>query len=131
PGGPEDPEDLSRPPHPRHSPTPLAEPNGPVPLHAPPPPPVVPQASRTAPAEPRTAPTTLGRPTARGKFLYVGGEKFYIRGVTYGTFQPRADGSEVPEPDVVEQDFALMAAHGINAVRTYTVPPRWLLDAAA
>ena len=23
-----------------------------------------------------------------------------------------------------------MAAHGANAVRTYTVPPRWLLDAA-
>src|SRR5207249_1080791 len=25
----------------------------------------------------------------------------------------------------------LMAANGINAIRTYTVPPRWLLDAAA
>src|SRR5439155_1583144 len=126
---PVDPEDLGRLLHLRRSPTTLGEPNGPLPVHAPPP--VVPQASRTAPAEPQTAPTTLGRLTARGKFLYVGDEKFYIRGVTYGTFQPRADGSEVPEPDVVEQDFALMAAHGINAVRTYTVPPRWLLDAAA
>src|SRR5207237_2897690 len=28
-------------------------------------------------------------------------------------------------------DFATMAAAGINTVRTYTVPPRWLLDAAA
>jgi glycosyltransferase involved in cell wall biosynthesis len=28
-------------------------------------------------------------------------------------------------------DFACMAASGVNAVRTYTVPPRWLLDAAA
>ena len=124
-----DPEDLGRLLHLRRSPTTLGEPNGPLPVHAPPP--VVPQASRTAPAEPQTAPTTLGRLTARGKFLYVGDEKFYIRGVTYGTFRRRADGSEVPEPDVVEQDFALMAAHGINAVRTYTVPPRWLLDAAA
>src|SRR5437899_8456754 len=81
------------------------------------------------PAEPQTAPTTLGRLTARGKFLYVGDEKFYIRGVTYGTFRPCADGSEVPKPEVVERDLALMAANGINAVRTYTVPPRWLLDA--
>jgi len=66
----------------------------------------------------------------RGKFLYTGDDKFYIRGVTYGTFRPRPDGSEVPEPDVVERDFTLMAGNGINAVRTYSVPPHWLLDAA-
>src|SRR5262249_45808331 len=29
------------------------------------------------------------------------------------------------------RDFELMSAHGINAVRVYTVPPRWLLDIAA
>lgn len=57
--------------------------------------------------------------------------KSYMRGVTYGTFRPRADGSEFPEIDVVERDFAAMAACGINAVRLYTVPPRPLLDAAA
>src|SRR5437870_3956189 len=28
------------------------------------------------------------RPEVRGKFLYVGGEKLWIRGVTYGTFKP-------------------------------------------
>ena len=31
----------------------------------------------------------------------------------------------------VAGDFAAMAAAGFNAVRTYTVPPRWLLDVAA
>jgi hypothetical protein len=31
---------------------------------------------------------------------------------------------------LVEADFALMEASGVNALRTYTVPPRWLLDAA-
>src|SRR3990172_13128888 len=66
----------------------------------------------------------------RGKFIFLGDDKLYIRGVTYGTFRPREDGSEYPDPDVVEQDFALMAANGLNAVRTYTVPPRSLLDAA-
>src|SRR5881394_1096359 len=70
------------------------------------------------------------RPCARGKFVFIGDQKFYVRGVTYGTFRPREDGDEYPNPPVVEQDFALMAANGLNAIRTYTVPPRWLLDAA-
>ena len=70
------------------------------------------------------------RPSVRGKFLFVGDEKFYVRGVTYGTFRPRADGTEVPEPEVVERDFASMVANGFNAVRLYSVPPTWLLDAA-
>ncbi len=54
--------------------------------------------------------TMRGRPRVRGKFLFVGGEKLYIRGVTYGTFRPDADGNEY-HPDVVERDFAEMAAH--------------------
>jgi GT2 family glycosyltransferase len=70
------------------------------------------------------------RPHARGKALFAGGEKLYVRGVTYGTFAPDADGGDFPPPDVVERDFALMAANGVNSVRTYTVPPRWLLDLA-
>ena len=82
------------------------------------------------PARPHTPSPTAARPRARGKFLCVGNEKLYVRGVTYGTFRPRADGTEVPEPAVVERDFALMSANGINGIRTYSVPPRWLLDAA-
>ncbi|PYU15683.1 MAG: hypothetical protein DMG37_04455, partial [Acidobacteria bacterium] len=65
-----------------------------------------------------------------GKFLWVGEEKFYARGVTYGTFRPNSYGDAFPSPKVVEQDFAAMSANGINAVRTYTAPPRWLLDKA-
>ena len=70
------------------------------------------------------------RPTLRGKFLWVGEEKFYIRGVTYGPFRPHADGHTYPSPKSVERDFALIAASGINAIRTYNAPPRWLLDCA-
>src|SRR5262245_48802407 len=44
------------------------------------------------------------RPTARGKFIFVGDEKLYIRGVTYGTFRPLEDGSEYPAPETVERD---------------------------
>ncbi len=69
------------------------------------------------------------RPRVRGKFIFVGEEKLYVRGTTYGTFRPAEDGSEY-EPEIVEGDFSQMAANGFNAVRTYTVPPRWLLDAA-
>ena len=70
------------------------------------------------------------RPRVRGKFIFVGEEKFYVRGATYGTFRPDAEGNQYPQREGVERDFALMAANGLNAVRTYTVPPRWLLDAA-
>ena len=74
--------------------------------------------------------TSTERARAEGKFLFVGDEKFYVRGVTYGTFQPDADGHEYPPRETVDRDFALMAEHGFNAVRTYTAPPRWLLDMA-
>ena len=70
------------------------------------------------------------RPRVEGKFLYFGGQKFWVRGVTYGTFRPSHDGNNYPDPGIVERDFAQIAANGLNAIRTYTVPPRWLLDAA-
>jgi GT2 family glycosyltransferase len=68
---------------------------------------------------------------ARGKFLFVGDDKFLPRGVTYGPFRPDARGCAYHTPEVVKRDFAHMAEHGVNAVRTYTCPPRWLLDVAA
>lgn len=71
------------------------------------------------------------RPLSRGKFLFVGGENFYVRGVTYGTFRPGKDGSQFPDPAMVERDFAEMHKRGVNALRTYTVPPGWLLDEAS
>ncbi len=77
-------------------------------------------------------PDCLGgdRPRADGKFLYVGAEKWWIRGVTYGTFRPDAAGGYGP-PGRVDRDLARIAAAGFNAVRTYTVPPAGLLDAAS
>src|SRR6266852_9843899 len=72
----------------------------------------------------------LHRPKVQGKFLFVGDAKLWIRGVTYGTFRPDADGNEYHDPEMVERDFAQMADSGLNTIRTYTVPPRWLLDTA-
>ncbi len=88
--------------------------------------PSLPLAARAPAAEPG-----LGRAYARGKFLFAGDTKFWVRGVTYGTFRAAPSGDEFPDPARVTDDFAQMAASGVNAVRTYTVPPRWLLDAAA
>ncbi len=38
------------------------------------------------------------RPRASGKFLAVGSERLWVRGVTYGTFAPDADGHRFPSP---------------------------------
>ncbi|MGD2074655.1 MAG: glycosyltransferase [Gammaproteobacteria bacterium] len=71
------------------------------------------------------------RPRVEGKFLFLGEEKLWVKGVTYGTFRPDEKGVQYPTPEQVARDFEQMTAHGINAVRTYTVPPRWLLDLAS
>lgn len=72
----------------------------------------------------------IERPSASGKFIFVGDAKLYVRGVTYGTFRSADGAGGFPSPEAVAADFAAMAANGINAVRTYTVPPAWLLDLA-
>src|ERR1043165_1693443 len=82
----------------------------------------------TCPAAPSAA--HLSRITVKGKFLYHGPDKLYIKGVTYGTFRPHDANGQYPERQVVAEDFRLMAAQGINCVRTYTVPPTYLLDLA-
>ena len=70
------------------------------------------------------------RPRVDGKFIEVDGRRFLIKGVAYGTFAPDAQGGQFPAPDRIAQDFALMAAAGINTVRTYTAPSPAMLDAA-
>jgi O-antigen biosynthesis protein len=70
------------------------------------------------------------RPATAGKFLRAGGETLWVKGVTYGTFRSDEEAGGYPAPESVQRDFAAMRASGINTVRTYTVPPRWLLDCA-
>src|SRR5204863_7224777 len=51
---------------------------------------------RLASPPPRArAPAALSarvRPSASGKFLYMGEDKLYVRGATYGTFRPNVSG---------------------------------------
>jgi O-antigen biosynthesis protein len=66
-----------------------------------------------------------------GKFLRVDGQRFLVRGVTYGTFAPGPGGHQFPPLARVRSDFAAMAAAGVNTVRVYTPPTVGVLDAAA
>jgi GT2 family glycosyltransferase len=62
-----------------------------------------------------------------GKFFARGPKRLRARGVSYGPFTPNEDGEPFPALARVKEDFALMKAAGINAVRTYHNPPDWLL----
>ncbi len=91
------------------------------------------EAVAPAPSEPQRSrlATTFLRPEVRGKFIFVGDQKLYVRGVTYGAFRPDPAGREYHDSALIESDFAQMAASGINTVRIpHTTPPRSLLDAA-
>ena len=79
---------------------------------------------------PKQLDLTAERLRVRGKFLFHGEEKFWVKGVTYGTFAQDENGIEQFVPQIVEKDFAAIADNGFNVVRTYTVPPRWVLDSA-
>ncbi|MBI3758021.1 MAG: glycosyltransferase [Deltaproteobacteria bacterium] len=75
--------------------------------------------------------TPLAPVVTKGKFFFVDGEKFFLKGVTYGPFAPASHGAPFPERERIELDFALMREMGANTFRTFTVPPRWLLDMAS
>lgn len=91
---------------------------------------VTPAAARTLVSVLKAEPGFDDRPRVGGKFLFAGEQKLWVRGVTYGTFRPQANGEDYPDDEQLEQDFAAMRANAINAVRCYTVPPRRLLDVA-
>jgi GT2 family glycosyltransferase len=79
---------------------------------------------------PQAVADASSRPAVRGKSFAHRGGTFYVRGATYGTFAPGTDSSNYPDRATLDRDFAAMAANGLNSLRTYTVPPRRLLDAA-
>ena len=63
--------------------------------------------------------------TAGGKFLFAGGRKFYIKGVSYGAFRPNEAKEEYFDRGQLRRDFEMMADAGFNTVRIpHTMPPR-------
>jgi glycosyltransferase involved in cell wall biosynthesis len=66
----------------------------------------------------------------RAKFFFQGERKFFIKGVTYGTFAPDQDNFYVGPPEKARRDLAMMRGIGVNSVRIYHAPPKWFLDLA-
>jgi GT2 family glycosyltransferase len=93
---------------------------------------VSPEALMPSCAGPALMPPPIGsaRLSVDGKFFARGSQHLRINGVTYGPFALNAKREPFPAPQRVIADFALMQAIGINAIRTYHLPPDWLLDLA-
>ncbi|MFL6584677.1 MAG: glycosyltransferase [Chthoniobacterales bacterium] len=68
---------------------------------------------------------------AVAKFFFEGDRKFFVKGITYGPFQPDADGFYVGPPEQAGRDLRQMREIGVNLVRVYHSPPRWFLDLCA
>lgn len=71
-----------------------------------------------------------GRVRVDGKQFSVAGQRFALRGVTYGTFEPRDDGARFPATDTLRRDLAAIAGAGFTTLRTYTAPSDDLVAAA-
>jgi glycosyltransferase involved in cell wall biosynthesis len=65
-----------------------------------------------------------------GRHLRRGGQPHRVRGVTYGSFRRRFDGSPFPDRSTIKRDLDDIAGLGLNTVRTYDLPPADLFDAA-
>lgn len=68
------------------------------------------------------------RPYVAGKFFFIDGKKFFVKGVSYGPFGP--EGREFCDHINTRRDFVSIRKAGCNTLRTYTVPPSWVLDLA-
>ena len=83
-----------------------------------------------------TAASSIGRlPHARAGRFALHGKRFAhgergtrLRGLTYGPVAPDAEGQPFPPRNRVRDDLAMMQTLGANSIRTYHVPPPWLLD---
>jgi O-antigen biosynthesis protein len=73
----------------------------------------------------------MRKPRVHGRFLHVDGKRFWVKGVTYGTFRPNEEGEPFPSRAQAREDFLRMREAGVNTVRLYTPPPDWLADLAA
>src|SRR5688500_5427086 len=75
-------------------------------------------------------PVSRDRVRVDGKFFSRGGQRLRVHGVTYGPFAPNEAGEPFPSPQRAADDLTQMRTLGINSIRTYHVPPTWLLEAA-
>ncbi|HEY2158936.1 MAG TPA: glycosyltransferase, partial [Isosphaeraceae bacterium] len=72
----------------------------------------------------------LAKVVTDGKFFRLAGEKWYVKGLTYGPFAPNREGQFLPERAAWNDDLARARSLGANALRVYHTPPREFLDDA-
>lgn len=79
-----------------------------------------------------TTPTPAGRRVlAAGKYLRLGdGAPFFLRGVSYGPFQPNSRGEPFPEDERLAADLRHIASLGVNTLRLYELPTAAVLREA-
>src|SRR4051794_12915069 len=91
-------------------------------------------ASAAAPLEhggrSRRAEPVTDRVRRDGKFFRLGHDKFYVKGVTYGSFAESREGHYLPERSQVRKDFEQITDLGANCIRVYHNPPKWFMDLA-
>jgi GT2 family glycosyltransferase/exo-beta-1,3-glucanase (GH17 family) len=82
---------------------------------------------------PEPAPASLPFPRLMtgGKWLRADGEKWLMRGVSYGPFKPNSRGEPYPEDARLEADLRHIRELGFNTVRLYELPTAAVLQAAA
>jgi O-antigen biosynthesis protein len=79
---------------------------------------------------PNGAASTTERVRLDGRFFRLADQKFWVKGVTYGPFEPQPNGVCLPVQHQLEADLRQIAGLGANTVRVYHVPPREFLDTA-
>jgi GT2 family glycosyltransferase len=71
-----------------------------------------------------------GRVKISGKSFIRDAQKLRMHGVTYGPFAANELGEPFPSCPRVRADFQQMRSMGVNAIRTYHLPPDWFLRLA-
>ncbi|MDB5171473.1 MAG: putative glycosyltransferase [Phycisphaerales bacterium] len=71
------------------------------------------------------------RVCAHGKLLRLHGERWYIKGLTYGPFAFNDCGNHLPDRAQVRKDLAHISRLGCNAIRLYHLPSPSFLDDAS
>src|ERR1051326_489145 len=85
---------------------------------------------RSAASAESVAAPNPGRVSVAGKFFRIGEKRWYLKGLTYGPFAPRAESHFLPPTDVLRTDLRRIRDLGANCIRVYQPPPRSLLDLA-
>ncbi len=86
--------------------------------------------TRPAGGRKRRAERDTGRIRRDGKFFRLNGEKFFVKGATYGPFAPNRGGEPLPERAQARADFQQLLDLGANCIRIYDIPPKWFMDLA-